>query len=26
MADALPGVQDQMVLEARVTLSAFATP
>ncbi|MBJ7416577.1 MAG: hypothetical protein JHC88_14195 [Niveispirillum sp.] len=26
MADALPGVQDQMVLEARVTLSAFAAP
>lgn len=26
MADALPGVQDQMVLDARVTLSAFAAP
>ena len=26
MADALPGVQDRLVVGARVTLSAFATP
>lgn len=26
MADALPGVQDKLVVEARVTLSAFAAP